>query len=245
MKNTMSNNKEMDREQIVQQFLPRIKYYANKYSFGLPPELSTEDLISAGIVGLLEAVERFDSTKNTSISTFADFRIRGAMIDEIRSMQWASKDARKRLEDVRNTYSAIEKENKRPATDEEVAKKLNMSYEDLYKTLSVANKMNLLSLDDFGIDSNGNKFDILEMIPDKQAVDIIEQLNLKEIKQALGRFIDELPETERMIISLYYYDELTLKEIGKVLKLSESRICQLHGKSILILKNKLEDFLNK
>lgn len=236
-------NTEIDREKLVQQFLPRVKYYANRYSFGLPPELSTEDLISAGIVGLLEAVERFDTSKNASISTFADFRIRGAMIDEIRSMQWASKDARKKLEDLRSTYNSMEKELNRPVTDEEVAERLNISYDDLYKILSIANKMSILSLEEIGIDSKGNPVDILEIIPDRQSKDIIEELNLKEIQQALGKFIDELPETERMIISLYYYDELTMKEIGKVMNLSESRICQLHGKAILILRNKLERFL--
>jgi RNA polymerase sigma factor for flagellar operon FliA len=239
----MAKKKEIDREQIVQQFLPRVKYYASRYSFGLPPELSTEDLVSAGIVGLLEAVERYDPSKNVSLSTFADFRIRGAMIDQIRSMQWTSKDARKRLEDVRKTYQDIEREHNRAATDEEVAERLNISYDELYKTLSIANKMSLLSIEEMSIITDGKPIDILELIPDRQGKDIIEELNLKELQQALGRFIEELPENERMVLTLYYYDELTLKEIGKIMKLSESRICQLHGKAIVFLRNKMEAFL--
>ncbi len=239
----MGKKREIDREKIIQQFLPRVKHYANRYNFGLPPELSIEDLISAGIVGLLEAVERFDPSKNVSLSTFADFRIRGAMIDQIRSMQWASKDARKRLEDVRKTYNDLEKELNRSATDEEVAERMNMSYDELYKTLSIANKMSILSLEEISVVTDGKPIDILEMIPDRQGKDIIEELNLREMQQALGRFIEELPEHERLVITLYYYEELTMKEIGKVLNLSESRICQLHGKAIILLKNKLEAFL--
>lgn len=239
----MAKKREIDREKIVEQFLPRVKYYANRYNLGLPTELSLEDLISAGIVGLLEAAERFDPSKNVSLSTFVDFRIRGAIIDQIRSMQWASKDARKKLEDLRKTYSDIEKELNRSATDEEVAQRLNISYDELYKTLSLANKMTLLSLDELVTYTDGKSIDILDMIPDREAVDIIEQVNLKQMQRALGKFIDELPENERIVITLYYYEELTMKEIAKVLNLSESRICQLHGKALITLRNKMEEFL--
>ncbi|MBI3592156.1 MAG: FliA/WhiG family RNA polymerase sigma factor, partial [Nitrospirae bacterium] len=215
---------------------------ACKYAFCLPPELSIEDLVSAGIVGLLEAVERYDPSMNATLSTFADFRIRGAIIDEVRSMQWASKDARKKLEEARNAYAEIEKDLNRNATDEEVAEKLNITLDELYKTLSIANTMNMVNLEDLGVSSEGEPLDILECISGGGDKDILDELNLKELKDSLGKAIDELPEKERLVVTLYYYEELTMKEIGKVLDISESRVCQLHGKVLMRLKNKMEEF---
>lgn len=233
---------EKEKEKIIEQFLPRVKYYASKYAFCLPPELSIEDLISAGIVGLLEAIERYDPSMNATLSTFADFRIRGAIIDEIRSMQWASKDARKKLEDVRNTYSELEKSLNRIATDEEVAERLNITLDELYKTLSIANTMNMISLEDLGVSKDGESLDILECISKEDERDMLDDLNLKELMSALGSAIDELPEKERLVITLYYFEELTMKEIGRVLDISESRVCQLHGKVLIKLKNRMEQF---
>jgi RNA polymerase sigma factor FliA len=229
------------KEEIIQQFLPRVKYYAHKYSFGLPSELTVDDLISAGIVGLLEAVNRFDSSMNTTLSTFADFRIRGAIIDEIRSMQWASKDVRKKLDVVRKAYSEIEKTTHRSAGDEEVAEKLNISLDELYKIQASANCLKMMNLEDMGVNLDGESLDILQCIASDSAVDIIKELSLKELQAELGKVIDELPEKERLVISLYYYEELTMKEIGKTLEITESRVCQLHGKALIRLRNKLDD----
>ncbi|MGD0283769.1 MAG: FliA/WhiG family RNA polymerase sigma factor [Dissulfurispiraceae bacterium] len=239
----MKKSSEKEKEQIVEQFLPRVKYYASRYSFYLPAELSVEDLVSAGIIGLLEAIERYDPSLNASLSTFADFRIRGAIIDEVRSMQWASKDARKKLDEARHTYALLEKELNRSASDEEVAEKLNISLEELYKTLSSANTMHMINLEDLGMtNKEGESLDILECISDKADKDILDQLNLKELKATLGSAIDALPEKERLVLTLYYYEELTMKEIGKVLDISESRVCQLHGKALLKLRSVMEDF---
>jgi len=234
---------EKEKEDLIGKFLPRVKYYASRYAFYLPSELSIEDLVSAGIIGLLEAMERYDPSFNASLSTFADFRIRGAIIDEVRSMQWVSKDARKKLDDVRRAYSALEKELNRSADDEEVAEKLNISLDELYKTLSTANTMRMINLEDLGISNNeGEPLDVLGCISDKEGKDILDELNLKELRSALGGAIDGLPEKERLVMTLYYYEELTMKEIGKVLEISESRVCQLHGKALLKLRSVMEEF---
>ncbi len=222
--------------------MPRVKYYASRYAFCLPPELGIEDLVSAGVVGLLEAMERYNPSLDISLSTFADFRIKGAIIDEVRSMQWASKDVRKRLEEVRAVYREIEKENNRSATDEEAAARLNISLDDLYKILSTATTMNMVSLEDLGVNNEGESLDILECIANEEARDLFDELNLKELKALLGKAIDELPEKERLVVTLYYYEELTMKEIGKVLDISESRVCQLHGKALMKLKGRMEQF---
>jgi len=230
------------KEEIVQQFLPRVKYYAHKYAFGLPSELTVEDLISAGIVGLLEAINRFDPSMNTTLSTFADFRIRGAIIDEVRSMQWASKDARKKLDDVRHAYEDIEKITHSGANDEDVAARLNISMDELHKVLASANSMKMINLEDLGVNCDGESLDILQCISSDSVIDIVEELGLKELQTALGKVIDELPEKERLVISLYYYEELTMKEIGKVLEITESRVCQLHGKALLKLRKRMDEF---
>ncbi len=227
---------------LVRQFLPRIKYYAGKYSFALPAGLSSEDLVSAGIVGLLEAIERFNPAMNASLSTFADFRIRGAMIDEIRSMQWASKDARRKLDDVRRAYDDLQNKLERPPTDEEVAGRLDISLQELHKTQSTANALNMISLESLGVNQDGEHLDILQCLADRDEPDMIERLSLKEVKKALGNAIEELPDKERTVLTLYYYEELTMKEIGAVLGITESRVCQLHGKALIKLRNHLDAF---
>lgn len=238
----MAKISQKQRDDIVEQFLPRVKYYAGKYSFALPAGLSYEDLVSAGIVGLLDAVERFDESHKASLSTFADFRIRGAIIDEIRSMQWASKDVRKKLDDVRRVYSTLEKEYNRSVTEEEVAERMNISLDELHKTLSTTNILNMLHLEDLGLSRDGEGLDILECISDGSGRDILDELNLKELTVVLGKAISELPEKERLVLTFYYYEELNMKEIGKVLEISESRVCQLHGKALLRLRDKVEAF---
>ena len=230
------------KEEIVLRFLPRVKFYAHKYAFGLPPELDVEDLVSAGIIGLLEAVNRFDPSMNTTLSTFADFRIRGAIIDEVRSMQWASKDVKKKIEDVRRAYDEIEKEKHGSASDEEVAERLNISMGELHKILSTVNTVRMVRLEDLGITREGETIDILECISAEGSRDMLEELGVKELQSALGKAIDGLPEKERLVMTLYYYEELNMKEIGKVLNVSESRVCQLHGKALLKLRGEMDEF---
>jgi RNA polymerase sigma factor FliA len=230
------------KEEIIQQFLPRVKYYAHKYAFGLPAELTVDDLVSAGIVGLLEALNRFDPSMNTTLSTFADFRIRGAIIDEIRSMQWASKDARKKLDEVRRAYDAIEQLEHRSAGDEEVAARLDISMDELHKILASANCLRMMNIDDMGVNADGESLDILQCIASDSATDVLEELGLKELQAELGKVIDDLPEKEKLVVTLYYYEELTMKEIGKVMDITESRVCQLHGKALIKLRKRMDEF---
>lgn len=238
----MWNYTQEQKEELVQQFLPRVKYYASKYYFALPPELSTEDLVSAGIIGLLEAIDRYNPGMNATLSTFADFRIRGAILDEIRTMQWASKDARRKVHEVRNAQNALEQELEREVTDEEVAERLSISLEDLHKTHSLVTTMNMLSLDSLGVTQDGEQLDIMQCLADRSMPDMLERLNLKETAEALGQAIEGLPEKERLVLTLYYYEEMTMKEIGKTLGITESRVCQLHGKALIKLRSALAVF---
>lgn len=230
------------KDDLVAQFLPRVKYYASKYSFALPPELSVEDLVSAGVIGLLEAIERYNPAMNATLSTFADFRIRGSILDEIRNMQWASKDARRKIHEVRHAQDQLKKELEREVTDEEVAGRLEISLEDLHKTQSLVSTMNMLSLDALGTTQDGEQLDIMQCLADRSGPDVLERLNLKQTAAALGTAIDGLPEKERLVMTLYYYEEMTMKEIGKTLGITESRVCQLHGKALMKLRSSLEAF---
>lgn len=232
---------EEEKQQIVNQFLPRVKYYASKYAFAVPAGLSYEDLVSAGIIGLLEAAERYDESHQASLSTFVDFRIRGAILDEIRSMQWGSKEARKKVDEIRNAFSTLEKKLGRQVDDTEVAEFLNMPVEELHKTMSTVNTLNMLNLDEIsaGLLKEGEHFDIYDCIKGSEK-DIIEDLNLKETVNILSTAIEALPEKERMVITLYYYEEMNMREIGQILGVTESRVCQLHGKAMITLRNALQ-----
>jgi RNA polymerase sigma factor for flagellar operon FliA len=157
-------------------------------------------------------------------------------------MQWVSKDARKKLEAVRHAYEEIEKTTHISADDEDVAAKLDMTMEELHRILATANTFKMLNIEDLGINSDGEALDILQCIASNDTKDVIEELSLKELQSALGKVIDELPEKERLIVTLYYYEELTMKEIGKVLEITESRVCQLHGKALLKLRKRMDEF---
>lgn len=229
----------IDKEAVIAQFLPRIKYYAKKYSFCT--EMEEADLISAGIIGLLEAIERFDYSRNITLSTFADFRIRGAILDEISSMQWISKDALRKIDMVKKAYDQLEKKLGRSVTEEEVAEKLEIRIEELREILARVGMAHMVKLDDIGITPDGEHMDVLECIA-ADGRDIIEELALKELQVFLGGVIESLSERERMVTTLYYYEEMTMKEIGKILGITESRVCQMHGAVLLKLKNKIEGY---
>ncbi len=157
-------------------------------------------------------------------------------------MQWASKDVKKKIEDVRRAYAEIEREKQSSADDEEVAERLNISLEELHKVLSKVNTVRMVRLEDLGINREGESIDILECIAAEGSRDMLAELGVKELQTALGKAIDELPEKERLVMSLYYYEELNMKEIGKVLNVSESRVCQLHGKALIRLRGAMDAF---
>ncbi|MBI4689090.1 MAG: FliA/WhiG family RNA polymerase sigma factor [Nitrospirae bacterium] len=230
---------------IVNQYLPRIKYYANKMSINLPTELSKDDLVSAGIIGLLEAVERYDCKKEASLKTFSDLRIKGAIIDEIRSMQWASRDVRKKLSAVRETYKRLEGRLSRPPTNEEAAKELGIGINELNAVLLTSNMNSLRSLHDTVIGSSGETKELIDCISSDKETNPAESFELKESITGLINAIKSLSPREKLIVSLYYFEELTLKEIGNVVGLTESRICQILNETILKLKkniNKTKSF---
>lgn len=226
----------MDVDSIVNQYLPKIKYYAYKMSFNLPPELSQDDLVSAGIIGLLESMGRYDYRREASLKTFSDCRIKGAIIDEIRSMQWASRDMKKNLTTVKETYKNLEDKLSRAPLDKEVAEELGISASKLQRVLSSANMSHLRSLQDVITGKDGETRELVDCLSAGTEADPSELFELKESRKNLASAIEKLPHRGKMILKLYYYEELTLKEIGTIVNLTESRICQLLNDALQKLK---------
>ncbi len=239
--NTLINTVESERDLLVQEFIPKIKYLASRLSATLPTGLSMDDLISVGVLGLIDAIDKYDASRNARLTTYAEFRIKGAMLDEIRSMQWGSRGMKKRMSDVKKAYSALEKRLGRHAEEDEVADYLGLSLEEFHKQTSEAGMSVLLNFEDLLPSGGDGDMDIMECISDgKKKEGPAAAMDLLEVKSILGKQIDNLPEKERMVMTLYYYEEMTMKEIGAVLSLTESRVCQLNAQALLRLKDKVE-----
>lgn len=230
---------EEDKERIIRDFLPYIKYSASRLSWRLPPQLTVEDLVSAGLMGLLDALEKFEPGR-VKLKTYAEFRIKGAMLDELRAMDWMPRSTKKKIKEIKNTHSKLEKELGRMPGDEEIAEALNITIDEYYKTLYEANGAISLRFEDFE-ESGGEGMHILECIADRNAKSPLALLEAEDQKRVLAGYISELPEKEKLLLSLYYWEELTMKEIGRIMKLTEGRVCQLHSQALIRLKAKLAE----
>lgn len=234
------------RAKVINEFAPLIKYIASRIAMRLPPHIDIHDLINAGVIGLIDAMEKFDASKNIKFKTYAEFRIRGAMLDELRSMDWVPRSIRQKARKIEDAYIKLEAILGRPATDEEVALKLEIDMDSFYRLLSETASVSLLSLDDLGEDNqDASKRNLLEYIMQDEKDWPTHKMGLSEVRDMVARAIQSLPEKERMVISLYYYDELTMKEIGHVLKFTESRVSQIHTKCILRLRSKMHKILRE
>ncbi len=232
--------KEEEKEQIIKKFLPFIKYTAYRLSWRLPPHLTTDDLISAGFIGLVDALGRFEHGR-VKLKTYAELRIKGAMLDELRATDWLPRSMRKKIGSINSAYRKLENELGRMPGEKEVAEALKMSLDEYYKALQCATTAVTIRLEDFtgNVHTAGN-LNIFECLADsnkmKNPLNMVEE---KDTKEMIARLIDTLSERERYVLSLYYWDELTMKEIGRVLNVTESRVCQIHGQALIKLKVKL------
>ncbi|MEN2994881.1 MAG: FliA/WhiG family RNA polymerase sigma factor [Thermodesulfovibrio sp.] len=228
---------EDDKEKIIKQFLPKIKHYALRYHNSVQSILELDDLISAGIKGLLEALNKYNPSLNVPLVSFIDYRIRGAILDEIRSVDAFSKEFRKKIEDVKKTYKNLKQSGKDP-TDEELASSLNITVDELHQVYQSIKASDVISLDSFVTGKDGDQMNLMEVISDEK--NIFDDIRLKEIREKLSSAIEKLSEIEKLIISLYYYEELNMKEIAQLLGISLSRVSQIHGKALLKLKSSIE-----
>jgi len=234
----------LNRDEMILKHAPLIKYIAHRLAMRLPSHISVKDLMSAGVIGLMHAVSKFDPQKNVSFKTYAEFRIRGAMLDELRALDWVPRSVRQKASQIEKTVSQLEKTRGRPVEDEEVARELGVSLEEYYAMLDGASGISLIDIETVrqGVPGPMGETLVTHLLADK-GEDPFQLLSVKEMKHILAKAIDELPTREKNVLSLYYYDELTLKEIGEIMDLTESRICQIHTKCILKLRGKLKRVL--
>jgi len=225
-------------ERLIAEFAPKIRIMANRLASRLPPHLDVDDIINVGVIGLMDAMTKYDPERETLFKTYAEFRIRGAMLDEIRAMDWVPRSIREKAAKLRSTYQELEQRHGRPASEEEVAAALGVELEGLHKILQQVSHTAVLSLDDLGVDAD-REVNILECIAHEGTADPLSNLIQQDMWDLLGEAIEQLPEKERMVITLYYYEELTMREIGGVLGITESRVSQLHSQAILRVKGKI------
>jgi len=231
------------RSDLILTYTPLIKYIAARLASRLPTHIALDDLISCGIIGLIDAIEKFDPAKNVQFKTYAEFRIKGAMLDELRSLDWVPRSVRRKVTGLEKTYSDLEKKLGRPASDEEVAEALDMGLDSFHKLLDETKSVSFMDIDLLrqkhleATDDN-----LLDTFAANEA-DPFAALNIAEVREVVAKAITELPEKEQLTVSLYYFDELTMKEIGEVLGYTESRISQMHSKAMLRLRSKLKTAL--
>jgi RNA polymerase sigma factor FliA len=230
----------VNRDELIVSHLPMVKYLVGKIASQLPPHLDREDLLSAAIVGLITAAERFDPTRGVQFKTFVEQRIRGTIMDELRSQDWLTRSVREKFKRLEREFASLEQKLGRNPTSEEVAGAMQMEMEDYFKLLEEVHFLSVVSLDDSWEDEDGGSFGLLDVLEDKRSENPQDQMMAREMVDVMAEAIDALPEKERIVITLYYYEEMNLKEIGAVLSLTESRICQLHSQAVLRLRSKMK-----
>jgi len=213
------------REKVIEYYLPLVRSVAGRIAIGLPHHVDKEDLVSNGFFGLMDAIERFDPSRNVKFETYAVTRIRGAILDAIRAQDWIPTTIRQKARNYEQCVADLEHQLGRSATDEEIAAALNITVAQLHALLNQLNIATIIPLEEFARTETA-----------MQPPELSQDVENEEVRAILARSIEKLPEKERLVVSLYYFDELTLKEISAIMQLSEARISQLHTKAIFRLR---------
>ncbi|MGO9886396.1 MAG: RNA polymerase sigma factor WhiG [Solirubrobacteraceae bacterium] len=232
---------ERARERLVVAYSPLVKYVAGRMSSGLPAHVEESDLISYGLGGLISAIQRFDLTREIKFETYAITRIRGAIIDELRTLDWVPRSVRARAREIERANMKLEARFQRAPTDEEMATELSLSVDAFQEALIQISNSTIVALDELWSvsDSTGDAISLLDTLPDRGAPDPEQLMDQSELRDRIADAIAALPEREKLVVALYYYENLTLREIGEVLGVTESRVSQLHTKAVLRLRSKL------
>jgi RNA polymerase sigma factor FliA len=234
---------ERARERLVVAYAPLVKYVAGRMASGLPAHVEEADLISYGLVGLISAIERFELEREIKFETYAITRIKGAIIDELRSLDWVPRSVRARARAIERANTKLEHQLQRAPTDEEMAAELQITVKEFQDSLLQISTSTVAALDELWSvgDSSGDQVSLLDTLTDDNAPDPAAVMDQTDLKDRVADAIARLPEREKLVIALYYYENLTLREIGEVLGVTESRISQLHTKAVLRLRSRLVD----
>jgi RNA polymerase sigma factor FliA len=230
------------RDRLILTYAPLVKYVAGRLGSGLPAHVDEGDLVSYGLLGLIGAIERFDPERDIKFETYAIARIKGSIIDELRSMDWVPRSVRARARDIERAIAHLEGRLHRAPNDEEIAAHLGLSEEEFQEALLEISRSSIAALDELwaGSSGGGDAVALIDTIEDPEAPEPQAAMAQTELREALGEAIARLPEREKLVVTLYYYEELTLREIGEVLGVTESRVSQLHTKAVLRLKSALQ-----
>ncbi|MBO1322928.1 FliA/WhiG family RNA polymerase sigma factor [Acanthopleuribacter pedis] len=234
------------RQGQIEDYIPLVKYLAHRISMKLPNHVEIDDLVNSGIIGLIDAIEKFDPSRGIKFKTYAEFRIRGAIFDGLRSLDWVPRSVRKQKKMVEQSYAQLEQQLGRHATDEELSKELGVGLDEFYKILDNLKGVSLgkfVELNNNDSQANGEGDSVIAFIPDRSTDDPYHKFQKHELTEILSEAIRKLPDKERYVVSLYYFDELTMKEIGTVLNITESRVSQLHTKSMIRLRDALKSYV--
>jgi RNA polymerase sigma factor for flagellar operon FliA len=229
------------RDRLILHYAPLVKYVAGRVGSGLPAHVEQADLVSYGTFGLIDAITRYEPTREVKFESYAMARIRGAIIDELRSTDWIPRSVRMKARAFERAVADLEAKLQRTPTDEEVADALDMDVEEIRKFLGQLSLVNVVALDELLADDDGGAPRLGDTLKDSSALDPQAMAEHGEARQLLARAVEQLPEREKVVVSLYYFEGLTLADIGRVLGVTESRICQLHTKAVLHLRTKLAD----
>lgn len=229
-----------EREEMIIKYIPYVKYIASRMVSGKPPGVEFEDLVSFGILGLIDAIEKFDTSKGLKFETYATLRIRGAIIDELRKISWIPKSAFSKLSALNSSREVLENKLNREPTDAEIAAYMNISVEDVRNIQTYVNYVSVVSLDEVFFKSNEDDLQFKNIVEDENSPQPDKILEENEKYDVLKQAIELLTEKDKIVLNLYYYEKLTLKEIGKVLSISESRVSQLHSRAIVRLRENLK-----
>jgi RNA polymerase sigma factor for flagellar operon FliA len=232
------------RERMLVQYLPLVKQIAGRLLISLPKSVTLDELVSSGIMGLISAVENYDYTMGFKFETYAASRVKGAIYDGLRELDWVPRSIRQKARRLERTMEALYKELGRAPTDQEMANKLGVGTDEYRELLDEVAVTSLLSLDEVFVNSKGDSASLSDFLEDHDCRDVQDMIELKELKQATIDTLKELPEQEKLVMALYYYEEMTLKEIGMVMDISESRVSQIHTKAVMHLRSRIKEAIS-
>jgi RNA polymerase sigma factor for flagellar operon FliA len=235
------------REQIVLEHAPLIRYIVNRIAVRLPSHIDLDDLHNTGVIGLMDAIEKYDPEKNCKFKTYAEFRIKGAILDQLRSLDWVPRSVRQKGRKLEKAYGEVEQRLGRSANEDEVADSLGLELDKFHTLINQVRGISLVNLEEIrGTNSDGDRAGTFaDIIEDVHSENPFASLKLMETKHVISDTIGSLPEKERLVISLYYYEDLNMKEIGNILGITESRVCQIHTKSVMRLRSKLKGMVDR